>query len=280
MLYDTHCHPYLAKIKDKNNIIKAFREQNPTGFLNSIWTNLETSKEAITEAKKYDFVKASIWIHPCDIDELDIEKTIETLEKLYLENRDYIVAIWECGLDYYRLKSENDENIAKLEWINREKAIKIKKDLQRVFFIAQIKLAEKYNLPVIIHNRESRDDIFEILKETNFKNFIFHCYSENLEFAKKLLDFSPHCMISFSGIVTFKSALDIQQTAQNIPLQNILIETDSPYLTPVPYRWKDENEPNYTKYVLEKIIELRDEEKEGIEKQIWENSLRVFKIKK
>jgi len=278
MLYDTHCHPYLAKIKDKNNIIKAFREQNPIGFLNSIWTNLETSKEAISEAKQYDFIKASIWIHPCDIDELDLEESIKKLEKIYLENRDYIVAIWECWLDYYWLKAENDENIAKYDLVYREKIIKLKKDLQRVFFIAQIKLAEKYNLPVIIHNRESKDDIFEILKQTNFKNFIFHCYSENLEFAQKLLDFSPNCKISFSGIVTFKNALDIQEAVKNIPLQNILVETDSPYLTPVPYRWKDENEPSYTRYVLEKIIELRDENREEIEKTIFENSLEVFKI--
>jgi len=280
MLYDTHCHPYLAKIKDKNDIIKAFGEQNPIGFLNSIWTNLETSKEAINEARQYDFVKASIWIHPCDIDELDLEKTIETLEKLYLENKDYIIAIWECWLDYYRLKAENDKNIAKYNKKYREEIIKLKKDLQKIFFIAQIKLAEKYNLPVIIHNRESKNDIFEILKQTNFKNFIFHCYSEDLEFAQKLISFSPNCMISFSWIVTFKSAIEIQNTAKNIALKNILIETDSPYLTPVPYRWKDENEPSYTRYVLEKIIELRTEEKEEIERQIRENSLEIFNIKK
>jgi len=92
--------------------------------------------------------------------------------------------------------------------------------------------------------------------------------------------FSPNCMISFSWIVTFKSAIEIQNTAKNIALKNILIETDSPYLTPVPYRWKDENEPSYTRYVLEKIIELRTEEKEEIERQIRENSLEIFNIKK
>jgi TatD DNase family protein len=92
------------------------------------------------------------------------------------------------------------------------------------------------NLPVIIHNIEAKEDVFEILKQESFKNFIFHCYSEDLEFAKKLLEFAPNCKISFSGIVTFRNALGVQETAKNIPLENIIAETDSPYLTPVPYR--------------------------------------------
>jgi len=91
----------------------------------------------------------------------------------------------------------------------------------------------------------------------DFKNFIFHCYSENLEYANKLIKFAPDCKISFSGIVTFKSAKDIQETAKNIDLKYILAETDSPYLTPTPLRGKEENEPVFTKYVIEKINELR-----------------------
>jgi len=91
----------------------------------------------------------------------------------------------------------------------------------------------------------------------DFKNFIFHCYSENLEYANKLINFAPDCKISFSGIVTFKSAKDIQETAKNIDLKYILAETDSPYLTPTPFRGKEENEPVFTKYVIEKINELR-----------------------
>jgi TatD DNase family protein len=97
-------------------------------------------------------------------------------------------------------------------------------------------LAKKYDLPVIIHNRESKDDVLEILKETDCTNFIFHCYSENLEYAEKLLKFSSECKISFSGILTFNSAQDVQDTAKNIPMKHILAETDAPYLTPTPYR--------------------------------------------
>ncbi|MDD3646560.1 MAG: TatD family hydrolase [Candidatus Gracilibacteria bacterium] len=269
MLYDTHCHPYLQKQKDKKQILETFNTKYPEGFLNSIGTNLETSVEAIEEAKKYSFIKASIGIHPCDIEKLDLETTISKLEELYLENKDIVIAIGECGLDYYRLppKIQSHLSIQKI------------KDKQKRFFKAQIKLAQKYDLPIIIHNRESRDDIFKIIKETGLKKFVFHCYSEDLEYAKKLLDLSPTAMISFSGIVTFKNAQDVQETAVNIPLENILAETDAPYLTPVPYRGKEENEPIFTEHVVEKIAELRGEDVEKVRKQIWQNSLRTFKIK-
>ena len=260
MLYDTHCHPNLAKNKNWEKIINNFLEENPEGFLNIIWTDLEKNLDVIKLSEKFNRAFCSIWIHPCDISDLILEDTIKKLKNLYLKNKEKIVAIWECWLDYYWEKDKKEE--------------------QKLFFKAQIELAKKYNLPVIIHNRESKDDIYDILKETDFKNFIFHCYSENLEYAQKLLSFAPNCKISFSGIVTFKNAKDIQETAKNIPLKNILVETDSPYLTPTPFRWKCENEPSFTKYVLEKIIELRDENSEEIKKTIFENSLKVFEIKK
>lgn len=268
-MYDTHCHPYLQKQKNKEQILKTFITKYPEGFLNSIWTNLETSIEAIEEAKKYNFVKASIWIHPCDTIWLNLDATISKLENLYLQHKEHIVAIWECWLDYYRLPPK----------IESKYTVEVIKDTQKKFFIAQIKLAQKYDLPVIIHNRESKDDIFEIIKETGLKNFVFHCYSENLDYAKKLLELSTTAMISFSGIVTFKNAQDVQETAINIPLENILAETDAPFLTPVPYRWKEENEPVFTEHVVEKIAELRGENLEKIKKQIFENSVRTFKTK-
>ncbi len=280
MLFDTHCHPNLAKTKDKNQIIKNFFEQNKEAFLNFIWTNPQTNIEVLELSNKYKNSYCSIWIHPCDIYNLDLEKEILRMENLILnDKKKKIIAIWECWLDYYWLKPENDEKIAKYISEIQQKVIKLKKDLQKIFFKAQIKLAKKYNLPIIIHNREAKDDVFEILEETWFKNFIFHCYSENLEYAQTLLELSPNCKISFSWIVTFKNAKEVQQTAKNIPLKNILVETDSPYLTPTPFRGKQENEPAFTKYVLEKIIELRSEDSKEIEKQIFKNSLKVFNIK-
>ncbi len=268
-MFDTHSHPYLSKKQKTGEIISSF-VKNWWSYLVSIWIDIESSEESIILANDNDKVFASIWVWPSDTIKYNwkIKETIDKLEKLYLKNREKIVWIWECGLDYHWVPSLVNE------YLNAEDIIK----LQKKFFIAQINLAKKYNLPVIIHNRKAKNDTLEILKQENCKNFIFHCFSENLEFAEKCLKYSPNCKISFSWIVTFKNAKDIQETAKNIPLKNIIIETDSPYLSPVPYRWRQENKPEFVKYVLEKIIELRSEDADVIEKQIMENSLEAFSI--
>lgn len=265
MFIDTHCHINMAKIKNTEEIINNFK-QNWWKYMICIWTDLKTSLECVNLAKKYDFIKATIWIHPSDIKKYfwKLDQTIEILEKMYLENSEFIVWIWECWFDYYWIDKDNLEQ---------------EKQQQKLFFEAQINLAKKYKLPIIIHNREAKEDTINLLKENKYTYFILHCFSENLVFANKCLDFAPNCKISFSWIVTFNSAKEIQETAKNIPLKNILIETDSPYLTPVPLRWKEENEPFFVKYVLDKIIELRNEDEKQIKSQIYKNSLEVFWIK-
>lgn len=271
-MYDTHCHPYLQKNKKISEIFLNFKKSSGF-FLNSIWVDIETSIKSIELSKQNDFVYATVWIHPCDILKYkdDLKWTIKKLEELYIENEKNIVAIWECWLDYHWL-----ESMTKNSWLKKEDIKKIQKD----FFEAQVKLAKKLWLCLVIHNRNSKEDILEILEKLDFKEFIFHCYSEDLDYARRLISFSPNCKISFSGIVTFKNAISIQETAKSIPLENIIIETDSPYLTPTPLRWKEENEPSFTKYVLEKIIEFRDESREQIEVQILKNSLEIFWLKK
>lgn len=267
-MFDSHCHPYIWTLNEEE-IISSFRN-NWWDYLISVWVDYETSIKSIELAKKYDFVYATIWIQPTDsIKYNDKDNIINKLEKLYLENKGCVVWIWECWLDYHWIPSLINEDL------NEQSIIK----KQKITFQSQIKLAKKYNLPLIIHNREAKDDTLDLLKKENYKNFIFHCYSENLIFANKCLKFAPEAMISFSWIVTFKNALDIQETVKNIPLWNILIETDSPYLTPMPFRGKCENKPEMVKYVLDKIIELRNEKPDTIKKQIFENSLKVFKIK-
>ncbi len=316
MLFDTHCHTYLSKQKSENDVLQNIKNQKNL-FITNVWVDLESSKHSIEIAEKYDFAYASVWIHPCDIWKIhNLDEAIKKLENLAKNER--VVAVWECWLDYYRLKKEltNFTNVipVKTGIYSKEKQVKStqgtkylksnyqkdnlissnelidpwssqgwqlieqKKKLQKQFFIAQIELARKLDLPVIIHNREAKDDILNILKETDFKNFIMHCFSENLDFANACLDFSPNAMISFSWILTFNSTKEIQETASKIPLKNILIETDSPYLTPTPFRWQ-ENYPSYVQYVFEKLCSLRTESKEEIEKQVWENSLEIFKIK-
>ena len=272
-IFDTHCHPHLNKEKNKDKVISDFFEKWGK-YMTIIWTNPSTNKTVIESANKNKWVYCSVWIHPCDIYNLDLEKTILELENHILKNKEKIVAIWECWLDYYWLYKDEETN--KLDEKFKNKIIEWKKNLQKLFFKAQILLAKEYNLPIIIHNRNSKDDVFKILKELDFKNFIFHCYSENLEYAEKLINFSPNCKISFSGIVTFKNAKEVQEVAKNIDIKHILAETDSPYLTPTPLRWKEENEPLYTKYVIEKIEELRWEK---CDEKIFNNSLNVFWLK-
>jgi Tat protein secretion system quality control protein TatD with DNase activity len=125
-------------------------EENPEGFLNIIWTNPETNLDVIKLSQNNNNIYCSVWIHPCDIYDLDLEKAILSLENNILENKDKIVAIWECWLDYYWLKPENDKSIAKYDKETQEKVIIEKKKLQELFFKAQILLAKKYKLPVII----------------------------------------------------------------------------------------------------------------------------------
>lgn len=268
MYYDTHCHPYLAKEKSQEEILENFF--NWWGkYLNSIWCDLESSQISINLAHKYPGVYASIWIHPTHcLDYIDnIQETINELEKLYHKHADKIVAIWEIWLDYHWINS-----LSKKYSISEEKVIIIQKE----FFRAQISLSKKLNLPIIIHNRSSADDVLDILIEMDCKDFVFHCYSEDLVYANRLLDHSPKCMLWFGGVTTFKSALWVQEAAQNIPLDNIMIETDSPYLTPSPFRWKEENEPILVKYILSKIIDLRNEKPEDITRQVFENSIKFF----
>ncbi len=279
---DTHCHPYLIKTKDENECIQNFTKAGGEFFV-SIWVDIETSNTSIKLANKYDFGRSSIWIHPCDVYDFDVAESIKYLEELYLKNKDKVVAIWETGLDYYWMEKDADKLISSIKDNEKKDALKTKyiaekKELQKIFFRAQILLAKTYNLPLIIHNRDAKHDVLDVLKQENYQNFIMHCFAEDLGFAEKCLGFAPNCMISFSWIVTFKNAKAIQETAQKIPLKNIIIETDSPYLTPTPHRGKEENEPAFTQFVLKKIQELRSENPEEVESQILENSKKIFKI--
>lgn len=279
---DTHCHPYLIKTKSEDKIIKNFTTAGGRFFI-SIWIDLETSRTSLGFANRYTFGRTTVWIHPCDVYDFDIIESIKALEELYIKNKDKVVAIWETGLDYYWMVKDAEKLAANISDERKKKKlidkyITEKKELQKLFFKAHILLAKTYNLPLIIHNRDAKEDVLDILIQENYQNFIMHCFAEDLDFAEKCIAFAPDCMMSFSWIVTFKNAKEIQETAKNIPLKNIIIETDSPYLTPDPHRWKQENEPAFTQFVLKKIQELRDEAPDVIENQIFENSKKVFKI--
>ena len=269
-LYDTHCHPYLARDKNSDAILKSFFDSGGTD-LNTIAVDIPSSQTCIDLAMRYSWVHATIGIHPTHCLEYKdhIEKTMRTLEELYHDNSDHIVAIWECWLDYHWLKAMSKES-----WLETKEI----QDIQKHVFTQQIHLAKKLALPIVIHNRDSSKDILEILKDENCTNFVFHCFIEDREFAQKLIEFAPECKLWFGGVTTFSNAHKVQEVVSRIPLKHIIIETDSPYLTPTPHRGKQENEPIYVQHVLNKITSLRVEQWEEIEKQILKNSREFFWI--
>lgn len=264
MIFDTHTHIYLWDLAEKELEIMENMKSAWVSKITSIWIDIESSIKSSELSKKYENVYASVWIHPNDVFlyEWKLEETINKLEEIYLDNKEKIKAIWECWFDFFRTKEED------LEYT---------KNIQESFFKAQIELAKKYDLALVVHTRRAKDDTLRVLKETNFKKFILHCFSEDLDYAYKALYYSDECMISFSWIVTYPNAQNISRVASVIPLEKILIETDCPYLAPQQKRWKT-NSPAYVPFILEKIISLREENPDLIKKQIWENSLKIFWI--
>lgn len=215
-------------------------------------TALESCYTTIELSKKYDSVYAAVGIHPHAASSYS-KDVIQEIEKLASEGR--VVAIGETGLDYH--------------YINSPKKIQIES------FQAHVDMATRLNLPFVVHVREADEDILDILSKSNLneKPGVIHCFSGNYETAKKYLDLGFY--ISFSGIVTFNRADEVRDTARNVPFDRILIETDSPYLAPVPKRGK-KNEPAYVKYVAEVVAKVREVDMETLQDQLAQNTTSLF----
>lgn len=204
-------------------------------------------------ASKYDNVYGILGVHPSEVKDW----TDDLIEKIKEYSKSpKIVGIGEIGLDYYWDKSFND--------------------LQQEVFIKQINLANELNLPVSIHDREAHKDTFDILKKHNKgSKIIMHCFSGSVEFARECI--KEGWYLALGGVVTFKNAIKMKEVAQEIPLNKLLLETDAPYLTPVPFRGK-ENQPAYTKFVAEEIAKLRGITFEEVDRITTENAKNIFKI--
>ena len=232
-IVDSHCHLNMIDLApfdgSADKLIESVKSHDVQHML---CVNVEPEKfdEVYAFAEKYDCVTASVGKHPAEQE--GAEATLEwLLEKAALPK---VVAIGETGLDYYWCKGDRT-------W-------------QQDRFRVHIEAGKKARLPLIIHTRDAREDTVRILREENTGPGVFHCFTETYEMAKQGLDLGFY--ISFSGIVTFKNAKELQEVAKKIPLENILVETDSPYLTPVPYRGKP-NQPGYTRYVVEFLAALK-----------------------
>ncbi len=252
--FDTHSHYNIRPLND--SLEKHFQTLNDENiFVNVVGTNIEDSKIAIDIAKKYNNAIASIGIHPSEVKSIN---DLKTLEELYLNNKEYIKAIGECGLDYH------------YENINKEK--------QKFFFIEQIKLAIKHNLTLVLHIRDAHQDAIKILNDFEFAKIkvIIHCYTDKLEFAKEYV--KKGFFISIPGVVTFKNAFIVQEVTKWAPLNLLLTETDAPFLAPVPNRGKTNDSTNLH-FINEFIANLKEVNPEQLNKQLIENAFFAFNLK-
>jgi TatD DNase family protein len=255
LLVDSHCHINCLKgAEDKNTVAEYLQQarQNDVNSFLCVSIDWETWPEVIAIAEDYEQVYASIGVHP-NHDE-GYEPSVDDL--LERAQHKKIIAIGETGLDYFR--SEGD-----LTW-------------QQDRFRTHIQAAKQCQKPLIIHTRDAREDTIRILGEENARETggVMHCFTETWEMAKAAMDMNFY--ISLSGIVTFKNAVELQDVAKKVPLDRLLVETDSPYLAPVPHRGK-QNQPAYTKYVAEFIAELRGIPYEQIAEQTTNNFNTLFK---
>lgn len=256
MIFDSHTHLNVEQFKEDipETIDRAkaleVTEMAVVGF------DSETIEKSLELSQTYDFIQSIIGWHPTEAGSYssEIEKKLQT--QLTLPK---VVALGEIGLDYYWMKDP--------------------KEVQGKIFRRQIAIAKEMNLPISIHTRDAMEDTYQVLKEENIQNIggIMHSFSGDIEWMKKFLDLGMH--ISLSGVVTFKKALEVQEVAKTVPLEKLLVETDAPYLAPVPYRGK-RNEPGYTRYVVEKIAELREEPFEKIAKETTQNAHKLFRLDK
>lgn len=256
MFVDSHCHLDFPDLAGNMPQILERMKANQVGQALCVSVNMPDWGHLISLVESHPELWASVGVHP------DYEDTQEpTVEELISKSRHpRVVAIGETGLDYFRLTGD-------LEW-------------QRERFRTHIRAACQAGLPLIIHTRSSAEDTLKIMREENAHEAggVMHCFTETWEVAQASMDMGFY--ISFSGIVTFKSAASLQEVAQKMPLDRILIETDSPYLAPVPFRGKT-NDPSLVIHVAEKIADLRGISLAEVEQATTENYFRLFtKIEK
>ena len=251
MLTDSHCHLFYDQIfRDIDNVLIRSKRLGVSRFI-CVGTNINDSLLSLDIAEKFENVYCSAGIHPHDSQDID-KDYIQQIELIM--NSKKMIAIGEIGLDYFR-------NIS-----SKKNQIKVFNEL--------LQLAEKINKPIIFHNRDADQDIIDILSSYPNVIGVSHCFSSTLSTAKKLLDMGYY--ISFSGNLTFKNS-NLSTVAKYLPLDRLLVETDSPYLSPEPYRGKP-NEPGRTRYVAEKLAEIHNISFESVAEQTTKNVNKLFSI--
>ncbi len=253
MLFDTHAHmDDRAFDADREEVLASLRSRG-TGLVMNPGCSLASSKNAVALANRYDWIYAAVGSHPDVADEVN-DAVLEEYRCLVRENPK-VKAIGEIGIDYH------------YEDIPRQ--------LQLKAFRAQMALARELGLPVIVHERDAHADGMKVVREFPEVTGVFHCYSGSPEMARQLVDLGWY--IGFTGVLTFKNARRALEAAQAIPLERIVLETDCPYMAPVPHRGK-RNDPGYLVYMAEKLAQLRGLPLEQIHRITTENGKRLYRI--
>ena len=253
IIVDSHCHLDMLTDYDDTDAIIARASKAGVKYLQTICTRLDNFDNILAITKKYDNVFASVGIHPSEVEQLT-----PATELIKLATDEKVIGLGETGLDYFYNKQPDHHK------------------LQRDSFEQHIIAAQENNLPVIVHTRDAETDTENIITQNKkHKEFpgLIHCFTASKELAAKMLDLGMY--ISISGIVTFKNAEALQEAVNYIPLDRILVETDSPYLAPVPKRGKT-NEPSYTKYVVEFLAKLKGISAEELASKTTENFFQLF----
>lgn len=249
MIIDTHCHLDPKEYSNLEEVIKRMKNN----IMITSGTDLESSLNVINLCNKYENVYGTIGYHPTELENYS-QENMNIIESNL--NNPKVVGIGEIGLDYHYGK----EN----------------KNIQIQVFKYQLDLARKYNMPVVIHSRDALEDTLNIIKQYKDLKITMHCFSYSKEIAKELI--KMNVKIGIGGVLTFKNSVKLKELVKEIDLKNVLLETDSPYLTPEPYRGK-QNEPIYVKYVAQEIAKLKQISEEEVEKITTSNAISQFDLK-
>lgn len=249
-LIDTHCHIFYDKYKNDINEVVDRAKAEEVNKIICVGIDIETSKKSIKLSEKFESIFATVGFHPHEAKNVP-NKYLDTIRSLLEVPK--VVAVGEIGLDYY------------YEHTDKKQQIKV--------FREQLELAKDLNLPVVIHNRDSDEDLYDNIKNSKVDKGVIHCFSSDVNFANKLFELG--LIISFTGIITFSKKL--QEVVKEIPLNKIMIETDSPYLTPVPYRGK-RNEPYMVSEIAKKIAEIKNKSFDEVVDVTTNNAKQLFKF--
>lgn len=257
-LVDSHCHLNMLDLSDYNNDLSSLIHATHDAGIESmlcIGVDLASGQQVIDIAQAHPQVFASVGVHPCDV--IAIQPTYEQI--MQLAQADKVVAIGETGLDFYYPGSDTAQARSK----------------QQEYFAMHIDIAAELGKPLVIHTRSAAEETIACMQqhEASRSSGVMHCFTESWEMAKQALDLGFY--ISISGIVTFKNAKQVAAVAQKVPLDRLLIETDAPYLAPVPFRGK-QNQPAYVRYVAQHVAQLRNITEEALAEATSENFYRLF----